>query len=64
MTSIAGRPLAGQVSALSVELERLTRVALEHLGLDAKTMDRCKNSSPSDVLLALQPLDGLHGALD
>ncbi len=27
----------------SVELERLTRVALEHLGLDAKSMDRCKN---------------------
>jgi 2-oxoglutarate/2-oxoacid ferredoxin oxidoreductase subunit alpha len=27
----------------SVELERLTRAALEHLGLDAKSMDRCKN---------------------
>src|SRR6202166_3536865 len=27
----------------AVELERLTRVALEHLGLDAKSMDRCKN---------------------
>src|SRR5262250_1948670 len=27
----------------SVELERLTRVALDHLGLDAKSMDRCKN---------------------
>src|SRR5712692_8192185 len=26
-----------------VELERLTRVALQHLGLDAKSMDRCKN---------------------
>jgi 2-oxoglutarate/2-oxoacid ferredoxin oxidoreductase subunit alpha len=26
-----------------VELERLTRTALEHLGLDAKSMDRCKN---------------------
>ena len=26
-----------------VELERLTRVALEHLGLDAKSVDRCKN---------------------
>lgn len=26
-----------------VELERLTRRALEHLGMDAKTMDRCKN---------------------
>jgi len=26
-----------------VELERLTRRSLEHLGLDAKTMDRCKN---------------------
>jgi len=26
-----------------VELQRLTRVALQHLGLDAKTMDRCKN---------------------
>jgi 2-oxoglutarate ferredoxin oxidoreductase subunit alpha len=26
-----------------VELERLTRVALEHLGLDAKSTDRCKN---------------------
>src|SRR5271167_1513196 len=26
-----------------VELERLTRRALEHLGLDAKTVDRCKN---------------------
>src|SRR4030088_934313 len=27
----------------SVEWERLTRRALEHLGLDAKSMDRCKN---------------------
>jgi 2-oxoglutarate ferredoxin oxidoreductase subunit alpha len=27
----------------SVELERLTRLSLEHLGLDAKSMDRCKN---------------------
>src|ERR1700682_5126973 len=27
----------------SVELERLTRRALEHLGLDAKSVDRCKN---------------------
>src|SRR6202161_2410482 len=27
----------------SVELERLTRVALASLGLDAKSMDRCKN---------------------
>lgn len=26
-----------------VELQRLTRTALQHLGLDAKTMDRCKN---------------------
>jgi 2-oxoglutarate/2-oxoacid ferredoxin oxidoreductase subunit alpha len=26
-----------------VELERLTRAALQHLGIDAKTMDRCKN---------------------
>jgi 2-oxoglutarate ferredoxin oxidoreductase subunit alpha len=26
-----------------VELQRLTRAALEHLGLDAKSMDRCKN---------------------
>ncbi len=26
-----------------VELERLTRVALEHLGLDAKSVSRCKN---------------------
>jgi 2-oxoglutarate ferredoxin oxidoreductase subunit alpha len=26
-----------------VELERLTRLSLEHLGLDAKTADRCKN---------------------
>ena len=26
-----------------VELERLTRNSLEHLGLDAKSMDRCKN---------------------
>src|SRR6201998_3161475 len=26
-----------------VELQRLTRVSLEHLGLDAKSMDRCKN---------------------
>src|SRR5262244_121560 len=26
-----------------VELERLTRAALEHLGLDAKSVDRCKN---------------------
>jgi 2-oxoglutarate ferredoxin oxidoreductase subunit alpha len=27
----------------TVELERLTRRSLEHLGLDAKSMDRCKN---------------------
>src|SRR5882724_8079098 len=27
----------------SVELERLTKTALEHLGLDAKSMSRCKN---------------------
>ena len=27
----------------SVELQRLTRRSLEHLGLDAKSMDRCKN---------------------
>jgi len=27
----------------SVELERLTRRSLEHLGIDAKSMDRCKN---------------------
>jgi 2-oxoglutarate ferredoxin oxidoreductase subunit alpha len=26
-----------------VELQRLTRAALEHLGMDAKSMDRCKN---------------------
>jgi len=26
-----------------VELQRLTRTSLEHLGLDAKSMDRCKN---------------------
>jgi len=26
-----------------VELQRLTRAALQHLGLDAKAMDRCKN---------------------
>jgi 2-oxoglutarate/2-oxoacid ferredoxin oxidoreductase subunit alpha len=26
-----------------VELQRLTRASLQHLGLDAKTMDRCKN---------------------
>jgi 2-oxoglutarate ferredoxin oxidoreductase subunit alpha len=26
-----------------VELQRLTRAALQHLGMDAKTMDRCKN---------------------
>jgi 2-oxoglutarate ferredoxin oxidoreductase subunit alpha len=27
----------------SVELERLTKVALDHLGLDAKSVSRCKN---------------------
>jgi len=27
----------------SVELERLTKVALEHLGMDAKSVSRCKN---------------------
>jgi 2-oxoglutarate ferredoxin oxidoreductase subunit alpha len=27
----------------AVELQRLTRSALQHLGLDAKAMDRCKN---------------------
>ncbi len=26
-----------------VELERLTRAALQHLGIDSKSMDRCKN---------------------
>jgi 2-oxoglutarate ferredoxin oxidoreductase subunit alpha len=26
-----------------VELQRLTRVSLQHLGIDAKAMDRCKN---------------------
>ena len=26
-----------------VELQRLTRASMEHLGLDAKSMDRCKN---------------------
>ena len=26
-----------------VELQRLTRASLQHLGIDAKTMDRCKN---------------------
>jgi 2-oxoglutarate ferredoxin oxidoreductase subunit alpha len=27
----------------SVELQRLTRASLQHLGIDAKAMDRCKN---------------------
>src|SRR5579864_2815480 len=27
----------------AVELQKLTRAALQHLGIDAKTMDRCKN---------------------
>ncbi len=27
----------------SVQLQRLTRAALQHLGIDAKAMDRCKN---------------------
>jgi len=27
----------------AVELQRLTRASLQHLGIDAKTMDRCKN---------------------
>src|SRR6201997_2695300 len=30
-------------SVFPVELQRLTRAALQHLGIDAKTMDRCKN---------------------
>src|ERR1700723_4689588 len=32
-----------QFRLFSVELERLTRRALEHLGLDAKSISRCKN---------------------
>src|SRR6201984_1414752 len=30
-------------SVSPVELQRLTRTSLQHLGLDAKAMDRCKN---------------------
>ena len=48
----------------SVELERLTRAALEHLGLDAKSMDRCKNFFALGMCYWLQSLDGVHGSVD
>ena len=32
-----------QFRVFPVELQKLTRAALQHLGLDAKAMDRCKN---------------------
>src|SRR5258705_11570889 len=32
-----------KVRVFPVVLQRLTRAALQHLGLDAKSMDRCKN---------------------
>jgi len=39
-----GGPFARQFRVFPVELQRLTRSALQHLGLDAKAMDRCKTS--------------------
>ena len=39
----AGRPFARRLPPLSRRARTLTRAALQDLGLDAKSMDRCKN---------------------
>src|SRR5216110_1886445 len=50
----------------SVELERLTRRSLEHLGLDAKSMDRCKNFFALGMCYWLynRSMDGTYKWLD
>jgi 2-oxoglutarate ferredoxin oxidoreductase subunit alpha len=49
-----------------VELNRLTRLALEELGLDAKSMDRCKNFFALGMCYWLynRPMDGTYRWLD
>ena len=48
-----------------VELQRLTRAALQHLGLDAKSHGPLQEFlCAGHVLLAVQPLDGADGPLD
>jgi 2-oxoglutarate ferredoxin oxidoreductase subunit alpha len=49
-----------------VELTRLTRAALRDLGLDAKSMDRCKNFFALGMCYWLysRPMDGTHRWLD
>ena len=50
----------------SVELTRLTRVALQELGLDAKSMDRCKNFFALGMCFWLynRPMDSTNRWLD
>jgi 2-oxoglutarate ferredoxin oxidoreductase subunit alpha len=50
----------------SVELTRLTRVALQELGLDAKSMDRCKNFFALGMCYWLynRPMDSTYRWLD
>ncbi|MFZ0637231.1 MAG: 2-oxoacid:acceptor oxidoreductase subunit alpha [Candidatus Acidiferrales bacterium] len=50
----------------AVGLERLTRVALQDLGLDAKTMDRCKNFFALGMCYWLynRPMDSTYRWLD
>ena len=56
----AGRSFARRFRLFSVELERLTRAALEDLGLDAKSHGPLqKLLRAGHVLLALQPVDGI-----
>ena len=49
-----------------VELTKLTRAALKELGLDAKSMDRCKNFFALGMCYWLynRPMDGTHRWLD
>src|SRR5580658_2572640 len=50
----------------AVELTRLTRAALKELGLDAKTVDRCKNFFALGMCYWLynRPMDSTHRWLD
>ncbi|MFZ0739474.1 MAG: 2-oxoacid:acceptor oxidoreductase subunit alpha [Candidatus Acidiferrales bacterium] len=50
----------------AVGLERLTRIALQDLGLDAKTMDRCKNFFALGMCYWLynRPMDATYRWLD
>jgi 2-oxoglutarate ferredoxin oxidoreductase subunit alpha len=49
-----------------VELTKLTRAALKELGLDAKSMDRCKNFFALGMCYWLynRPMEGTYGWLD